>query len=224
MQKERHTLIKVIHWIFNGFIGQRILLFLAPFLMPATAFQPKNTLFAHFYIPYLAPTIGIVFLYSAFLVMLNSLKQHGIDFTWLIHIESWSTKIKFFFSLLVLIHAAALSRFLAPYLLQIFKHRDMLALPPLTFWFSYYGGVAMVIGSFAWIIVLLAGLQLSWLGLCVAFAIIIGLIVFARLELRRRQFELYEELSNQESTVHHRLTLILFIVLAALGLSLVVLL
>lgn len=212
---------QVVHWFFSTFIGQRILIFLAPFLMPPSQQQQKKNLFVHLHIPYFAPTIGVAFLFSAFLVLIKSLKRHGFDFTWLIQVDNLQTQIKLFLCLLIVIHAAAFARFLSPFLLNIFKKEKIPNVPGLAFWLSYYGGVAMVIGAFSWMLVLLAGLNLSWLGLLIALSIIVGLIFLARFELKRRHYVLYEHLSQDETINISRLEIILFTIFSVIGLSLI---
>lgn len=209
------------HWFFSTSIGQRVLIFLAPFLMPPSQKQLQENLFVHLNLPYFAPSIGIAFLFSAFWVLIKSLKQHGFDFTWLIQVDNVQTQVKLFLCLFVLIHAAALARFLAPHLLTLFKKEKVHKPPTLAFWFSYYGGIAMVIGAFAWIIVLLGVLHLSWIGLLSALGIIIGLVLLARFELRRRHQTLYEHLSLKEAVNLARLEIVLFALFSALGLLLI---
>src|SRR5262249_14375068 len=143
MSTSEKKLSHFAHSFFSGYIGQRVLLLLAPFLMPPDALQQKENLFAHIRLPYLAPTIGTTFLFTAGLVLLESLKKHGIDFTWLIQIDNWTTKIKFFLCLIVVMHAGALSRFLAGHAVKIAYQDKTIIVPPLSFWFSYYGGVAL---------------------------------------------------------------------------------
>jgi hypothetical protein len=220
-KNDNSKLKQLVEWFFSTFIGQRILLFLAPFLMPPSPKQPGDNLFVHLHIPYFAPTIGIAFLYSAFLLLIKSLKRHGFDFTWLIQVDNLQTLIKLFLCLLIVIHAAALGRFLAPHLLNLFKKEKIPNVPMLGFWLSYYGGVAMVIGAFAWIIILLAGINLSWLGLLIALCFIVGLVVLARFELNRRHYELYEHLNQRDTIYLTRLELTLFTIFSVIGLSLV---
>jgi hypothetical protein len=221
-KNDNNTTQTLIHWFFSTFIGQRVLIFLAPFLMPPSVKQQQENLFVHLNIPYFAPTIGIAFLFGAFLVLINSLKRHGLDFTWLIQIENLQTQIKSFLCLWVIIHAAALARYASPHILNFFRKEQPLNAPSLSFWLSYYGGVAMVIGVFAWLIVLLAGLKLSWLGLIISLTLIVGLILLARLELKRRHSELHEHLSETETLRLSRLEIVLFTIIAVIGLSLIV--
>lgn len=179
-------LLNFFRWVFESYIGQRVLIVLAPFFLSPYEYeqQASTSLFRKLHIPHLAPSIGGVFLLGGVLMLVRLLQDYHLGWVlWPLQLETWRGVVRLGLWLCLVFHSLALAKYFG----QSLSKKETGKQPyTLAFWNSYFGGIAMVLGLFAWLFVGLVHWHLSWKGFLVAGVFLAGLGVLIRLELGRR--------------------------------------
>lgn len=173
--------------------GQQIILLLAPFVLPPQE-KDKDSLFEKVFsflrLRFLAPFIGAGFVISALGFCMRVLKSHGLNFNIFINFDSIAVLSHLTALLGLITYCAALSRFLAPWILKAMYRKQTLVHFPLSFWTARYGGLLIFSGIIFWLLTLSLWLSAHY-WLLILFVIGIGMLVFfARLELKRQEQKL----------------------------------
>ena len=213
-KKALHALSRVSHVFFETFIGQKLLILLAPFvLLPNETESARPTfakLFKRLHVPYLAPGIGGFFFSSAFTVLMRALKRAELPLSEFLDFDSFDTLWNLTLLGTLLAYGAALSYFLVPRLLNLlWRAEPPLKTASLMFWTLRYGGFLMFFGVTVWGITSIVMMRPKPLTL---FFMLIWQCLFVylvRQELRRQQERFSREIPKALRLPHLVLALIL---------------
>ena len=217
--------LEVLNKLFETEFGQKILLFLAPFFLSPYEFQSKqqnsekNTLIKHLHLSAFAPLLGAAFLTGALVAVLRTLQNKGIAIAWIVNYKSANLIFTAAAIFTWLGYSAALARHASGWLLKIIPTDVKTDFRwPLPFWLSYYGGILIVCGVFAWIVVGFLSFHFSYTSGAIALALIIALGFYLRLEIKLAQDKNRKRIHYIDWGVYNNISLRVFIVLQGLGL------
>ena len=220
----------MLNKLFDTELGQKILLFLAPFFLSPYEFQsnqksaskdaPKS-LIKHLHLSSFAPLLGAAFLTGALVAVLRSLQNKGIAIAWIVNYQSAHLIFTAAGVFTWLGYSAALARYTSGWLLKVLPaafidvKSDFQWPPP--FWLSYYGGILIVCGVFSWIIVGFLSLHFSYTSGLVALILIIAGGLSLRLEIKLAQDKNRKRIHYIDWGVYNKVSLAMFIALQSIA-------
>lgn len=193
-------LFDFLHWFWTSYLGQRLLLLIAPFLL-LNPFERKTShplLLERILLGYFAPGVGWVFMIGAFFSFLHFLDNYGLHLDWVLPLSTTTAQIRLFLLGASLAYIIPFSWYGAARILKVFHTttlKDMC---------TYYGGVYMLWGIVMWAVVVWGMVAMNWFAAFLTLGILVGLSIFAFIELKHRQRDGISGLSLKE---RHKLRL-----------------
>ncbi len=214
----------MLNKFFETEFGQKILLFLAPFFLSPHEFKDtqkgsEKSIIKHLHLSAFAPLLGSVFLTGAVVAVFRTLLNKGISISWILNYKSANLIFAQAALFTWLGYSAALSRYISGWLLKALPTSRIKSdfMWPLAFWLSYYGGVLIICGVFAWIIVGFLSLHFSYTSGSIAFIVIVALGFYLRLEIKLAQEENRSRIHYIDWGVYNKVSLGVFIALQIIG-------
>lgn len=203
---------------FQTELGQKLLLFLAPFFLSPHEFKggvsDRSAITKQLYLSAFAPLLGAAFVTGAVVAVFRTLINKGISIAWILDYHSAYLIFTQAALLTWLGYSAALSRFVSGEILGRFKPALKAHIQwPLAFWLSYYGGILIVAGVFAWMIVGALSLHFSYIAGAIILGIVIVLGFYLRLEIKLAQDKNRRRIHYSDWGVYNKLSLGLFMTL-----------
>lgn len=210
---EENRIIAFFKWFWSGYLGQRLLLLITPLLIvhPFRGNSKPIKIMEKMHLGMWGPIVGWTFMASAVFACIQFLDSHSIHLSWLLPLESWTAKARFYFLGLIVSYAIPFSWFGGARMLKLFPEVTLASMG------TYYGGIYMMWGVVMWSIVLWGGLSLSWFPALLTLGILVALAAFGYIELKRRQTDSLTDLGLKD---RRRLRLVqssFFISTVALG-------
>ncbi len=193
-QKSLILLEQSSHAFFETTVGQKVLILLAPFfLLPGEPVEESHSvlkMFKFLHMQTWAPILGGAFFAGACTVLLRTLQRAHMPFLGSINVDTFDVLFLLTLASVLFGYSMALSRFITPYIINLFIKDEKLVIESFLFWTTRYGGFLMLSGLIVWIVVGLIAFKPSFTILLIVLGVIsaVGYAVRKELVQQRQRF------------------------------------